>query len=204
MLFSNSYLSIEKPAEGTYRDRGSKFIGFAYPVSKESEIKEIIHYLKKEHTAANHHCYAYRLGANKQNYRANDDGEPSGTAGKPILAQIQSKELTNVLVVVVRYFGGTLLGVTGLINAYKNAAIEALNKAHIIEIHIMYHYKVHFSFERMNDVMRLLKENNCKIIHQDFLDTYTVVFSVKKNSSEKLEQQLKKFFDITFVFLTSN
>ena len=204
MLFSDSYLSIEKPAEGVFKDRGSKFIGFAYPISKEEEIKEIIRNLKKEHPGANHHCYAYRLGADKQNYRSNDDGEPAGSAGKPILGQIQSKDLTNILIVVVRYFGGTLLGVPGLINAYKNAAIEALNKAHIIETHIMFHYKVDFAFERMNDVMRILKENHCKIIHQNFLDTCTIEFSVKKINSEKLEQQLKNFFDITFVFLKSN
>jgi len=204
MLFSDSYHTIEKPVEGIFRDRGSKFIGFAYPVTKESEIKDIILKLKKEHTGANHHCYAYRLGADKQNYRANDDGEPAGTAGKPILGQIQSKDLTNILIVVVRYFGGTLLGVPGLINAYKNGAIEALNNASIIETHIMYFYKVTFSFERMNDIMRILKENSCKIVQQDFAEDCTIEFSVKKSGSEKLEQQLTKIFDIKYTFLNAN
>lgn len=204
MLFSDSYLTIEKPVEGIFRDRGSKFIGFAYPVTKESEIKDIILKLKKEHTGANHHCYAYRLGADKQNYRANDDGEPAGTAGKPILGQIQSKDLTNILIVVVRYFGGTLLGVPGLINANKNGAIEALNNASIIETHIMYFYKVSFSFERMNDIMRILKENSCKIVKQDFAEDCSIEFSVKKSGSEKLEQQLTKIFDIKYTFLNAN
>ncbi|MBK6836500.1 MAG: YigZ family protein [Bacteroidetes bacterium] len=204
MLFSDSYHTIEKPVEGIFRDRGSKFIGFAYPVTKESEIKDIILKLKKEHTGANHHCYAYRLGADKQNYRANDDGEPAGTAGKPILGQIQSKDLTNILIVVVRYFAGTLLGVPGLINAYKNGAIEALYNATIIETHIMYFYKVSFSFERMNDIMRILKENSCKIVKQDFAEDCSIEFSVKKSGSEKLEQQLTKIFDIKYTFLNAN
>lgn len=204
MLFSDSYFTIDKPVEGIFRDRGSKFIGFAYPVTKESEIKDIILKLKKEHTGANHHCYAYRLGADKQNYRANDDGEPAGTAGKPILGQLQSKDLTNILIVVVRYFGGTLLGVPGLINAYKNGAIEALNNATIIETHIMYLYKVSFSFERMNDIMRILKENSCKIVKQDFAEDCSIEFSVKKIGSEKLEQQLTKIFDIKYTFLNAN
>ena len=133
MLFSDTYLTIEKKSETLYKDKGSKFLTFAFPVQNDQQIKEVLTQLKKEHPSANHHCYAYRLGADKLNFRANDDGEPSNTAGKPILGQIQSNDLTNILIVVVRYFGGTLLGVGGLIQAYKNSAAEVLKVSHIIE-----------------------------------------------------------------------
>ncbi len=201
MLFSDTYLTIEKPSEGIFRDRGSKFIGFAYPVKSEVEVKEILQRLRKEHSGANHHCYAYRLGADKQNYRANDDGEPAGTGGKPIYGQIQSKDLTDILIVVVRYFGGTLLGVPGLINAYKNGAIEAIAAANIIEKHIHFIYSVEFSFERMNDIMRILKENNCKVIKQDYNELNSIEFSVRKQSSDKLEQMLTALFDVKYKYL---
>lgn len=197
MLFNDSYLTIEKKSEGVFRDRGSKFIGLAFPVSEEGEIKVILTQLKKEHTAANHFCYAYRLGPDKQNYRSNDDGEPSGSAGKPILGQIQSKDITDVLIVVVRYFGGTLLGVPGLIHAYKQAAIEALQVVPIIEKHIQYIYQAFFSFERINDIMRLLKENEAKIINQEFTETCKIEFQIKKKDANKLEQNFSKFFDVT-------
>jgi uncharacterized YigZ family protein len=204
MLFNDSFNTIEKKAEGIFRDRGSKFIGHAFPVTTENEIKDILVQLKKEHPSANHFCYAYRLGADKQNFRANDDGEPSGSAGKPILGQLQSKDLTNVLLVVVRYFGGTLLGVPGLINAYKQAAIEALQVVPIIEKHIQYLYQTSFSFERMNDVMRMLKENDAKIINQEFTENCKIEFQIKKKDAEKLEQQFSKFFDLKLKALKSN
>ena len=129
----DTYKTIEKPSEGLFKDKGSKFISFAFPVDNEEEIKEIVQSIKKEHHSARHHCYAWRLGADQLLFRANDDGEPSSTAGKPILGQIQSFDLTNILIVVVRYFGGTLLGVSGLINAYRNAALDAINQAEIVE-----------------------------------------------------------------------
>jgi uncharacterized YigZ family protein len=204
MLFNDSFFTIEKKAEGVFKDRGSKFIGLVFPVITENEIKDILSELKKEHTSANHFCYAYRLGADKQNFRANDDGEPSGSAGKPILGQLQSKDLTNVLLVVVRYFGGTLLGVPGLINAYKQAAIEALQVATIIEKHIQYIYHAFFSFERMNDVMRLLKDNEAKIINQEFTETCKIEFQIKKKDAEKLEKQFAKFFDVKLKLLKTN
>jgi len=125
MLFDDSYRTIEKPAEGVFRDRGSKFIAFAYPINSESELKNILSQLKSEHPKANHHCWAIRLGLDRSVFRINDDGEPSGTAGRPILNTLLSHNLTNVAVIVVRYFGGTLLGVPGLINAYKTATEEA-------------------------------------------------------------------------------
>ena len=129
----DNYLSIEKRSEGIYKDRGSKFLAFAFPVYQEDEIKDILAELRKEYHDARHHCYAYRLGASKEIYRVNDDGEPSSSAGKPIFGQIQSNDLSNILIVVVRYFGGTLLGVGGLINAYRSAAADALINASIIE-----------------------------------------------------------------------
>lgn len=196
MLFSDSYLTIEKKSEGTFRDRGSKFIGLAFPVSTEKEVKEILTELKKNHPSANHYCFAYRLGADKQNYRANDDGEPAGSAGRPILGQLQSKDLTDVLIVVVRYFGGTLLGVPGLINAYKQAAVEAIKSSTIVEKHILFNYMLDFSFDRINYAMRLLKENECKIISQTFTETCQIQFKIRKKDITKLKQQCVKFFDV--------
>jgi uncharacterized YigZ family protein len=201
MLFSDSYFSIEKEAQALFREKGSKFIALAYPVKNEAEIKERLAALKKEHPSANHHCYAYRLGADKQNFRSNDDGEPAGTAGKPILGQIQSKDLTDILIVVVRYFGGTLLGVSGLINAYKNAASEAIAASVIVEKHIRFVYKVNFSFERMNDIMRILKENQAKVIKQDAMESCEIEFAVRKQNSEKLEEHLRLLFDVKYGFV---
>jgi len=204
MLFNDSYFTIEKKSEGVFRDRGSKFIGLAFPVTNENEIKDILSQLKKEHPSANHFCYAYRLGSDKLNFRANDDGEPSGSAGKPILGQLQSKDLTNVLLVVVRYFGGTLLGVPGLINAYKQAAIEALQVSAIIEKHIQCVYHAFFSFERMNYVMRLLKENEAKITNQEFTEICKIEFQIKKKDSERLEKQFSNFFDVKLKSIQTN
>ncbi|MET1055429.1 MAG: YigZ family protein, partial [Pedobacter sp.] len=133
MLFDDTYKTIESRAEGLFKDKGSKFIAFAYPILSESEVKPILLGLRAEHTKANHFCYAYRLSPDRNVYRVNDDGEPSGTAGRPILNTLLSADVTNILIVVVRYFGGTLLGVPGLINAYKSAAAEALGLAEIIE-----------------------------------------------------------------------
>ncbi len=193
MLFSDSYYTISAAAEGLFKDRGSKFLAFAFPVKSEAAIKVCLNHLRKEHPSATHHCYAWRLGADKNAFRANDDGEPSNTAGKPILAQIQAKDLTDVLVVVVRYFGGTLLGVNGLINAYKLAAAEVLGQAPIVEQFIYFEYMVEFDFKDTNAVMRLLKQNQAKILATDYLETNSIVFQIKKQHSEQLE---KKFEDI--------
>ncbi|MCE3229663.1 MAG: hypothetical protein K0S32_4214 [Bacteroidetes bacterium] len=194
MLFSDSYFTIKQEAEGIFKDRGSKFLAFAYPVNNEAEIKERLTVLKKEHPSANHHCYAWRLGADGQAYRANDDGEPSNSAGKPILAQIQSKDLTNILIVVVRYFGGTLLGVSGLINAYKLAAADAIAKCVIEERFILFEYKIEFSFEDMNAVMKLLKDTDSKIISQDYKETNSITFRIKKQNSNELEKDIKNLY----------
>ena len=192
MLFSDTYLTIEKKSETLYKDKGSKFLTFAFPVQNDQQIKEALTQLKKEHPSANHHCYAYRLGADKLNFRANDDGEPSKTAGKPILGQIQSKDLTNILIVVVRYFGGTLLGVGGLIQAYKNSAAEVLKESKTIEKFIEFHYTIQFPFEQLNDVMKLLKQLDCKISAQQFDTDCEISFSVRKANSEQCELKLKK------------
>ena len=192
MLFSDTYLTIEKPTEAIFKDKGSKFLAFAYPVENDQQIKEILNQLKKEHHTANHHCYAYRLGADKMNFRANDDGEPNNTAGKPILGQIQSNDLTNVLIVVARYFGGTLLGVSGLINAYKNSAADVIKVSTIIEKQILFNYTIQFYFEHLNDVMKLLKQLDCKITNQQFDNNCEISFSIRKANSEQCEEKLKK------------
>jgi len=192
MLFSDTYLTIEKKSDIIFKDKGSKFLCFAFPVENEQQIKDILFQLKKEHPQANHHCFAYRLGADKLNYRANDDGEPSNTAGNPILGQIQSKDLTNILIVVVRYFGGTLLGVSGLINAYKTSATEVIQNSTIVEKQILFNYTINFAFEQLNDVMKLMKQLDCKITQQNFDMNCEIQFSIRKANSEQCEEKLKK------------
>lgn len=192
MLFSDTYLTIGQPAEALFKDKGSKFIGLAYPVQNEQQVKVILQGLKKEHHTANHHCYAYRLGADKLTFRANDDGEPSNTAGKPILGQIQSNDLTDILIVVVRYFGGTLLGVSGLIHAYKTTAAAAIRASAIVEKQILFSYTIHFSFEQLNDVMKILKQSDSKITAQEFDTKCKISFNIRKASSEACEEKLKK------------
>lgn len=192
MLFSDTYLTIDQASEGIFKDRGSKFMAFAFPVRNEQEIKDIITRLKKEHHGANHHCYAWRLGADKLAYRANDDGEPNNSAGKPILGQIQSNDLTDILIVVARYFGGTLLGVSGLIQAYREAAADAIKNSIIVEKHILFVYEVEFVFESMNNVMRILKDTESKIISQIYESNCIIQFQIRKGNSEKMEEAFKK------------
>jgi uncharacterized YigZ family protein len=191
-LFSDTYLTIDQNSEAIFKDKGSKFLAFAYPITNEQQVKEILQRLKKEHHTANHHCYAYRLGEDKLNVRANDDGEPSNTAGKPILGQIQSNDLTDICIVVVRYFGGTLLGVSGLINAYKQAAAEAIKAANVIEKHILFSYHIQFNFKQLNEVMKLLKQLDVKITHQAFDNACEINFKVRKANAELCEEKLKK------------
>jgi len=185
MLFDDTYLTIRQPCEGIFKDKGSKFIAFAYPVKSESEIKPIIAKLKAEHTKANHHCFALRLTPDRSVFRVNDDGEPSGTAGRPILNTLLSKNLTNILVVVVRYFGGTLLGVPGLINAYRSAAEEALKSTNIIEKTVNDVYGIYFDYTQMNDVMRIIKNENLAIIHQQFDAVCEIRIEIRKSQIEK-------------------
>jgi uncharacterized YigZ family protein len=190
MLFDDTYKTIESNAEGIFRDKGSKFIAYAYPIRTEEEVKPILLSLRAEHTKARHFCYAYRLSPDRSVFRINDDGEPTGTAGRPILNCLLSEDVTNVLVVVVRYFGGTLLGVPGLIAAYKNASIEALKAATIINKTVNDIYQVEFDYLQMNDVMRLVKEEGLIVLAQNF-DTHCVLkFEVRK---AQLNQVLAKF-----------
>lgn len=190
---TDSFLTIEKNSEGLFKDKGSKFLAFAFPVESEDEIKEHIQQLKKEHHSARHHCYAWRLGADKAQFRANDNGEPSSTAGKPILGQIVRLDLTNVLIVVVRYFGGTLLGVSGLINAYRGAAADALANATIVEKLVETNFKVAFDYLQMNAVMKVFKEENLAQKENIFELKCSIKTSVRKTEADRI---ITKFRDI--------
>ena len=160
MSFSDTYKTIRSTAKGIFREKGSRFIAFASPVSSVEEAKTIIETYKKEYHDSRHCTYAYIIGHDKSIWRVNDDGEPSGTAGKSILGQIKSHDLTNILIVVIRYFGGTLLGVSGLMNAYRSAAAEAINNSEIIECQVREYYEIRFPYSRMNDVMKVLKDGD--------------------------------------------
>ncbi len=190
MLFEDTYRTIEKPTEGIFRDRSSKFLSYAYPVSAENDLKNILSQLKAEHPKANHHCWAMRLGTDRSVFRINDDGEPSGTAGRPILNALLSHDLTNIVVIVVRYFGGTLLGVPGLINAYKTATEEALKQAKIIEKTVNDIYTIAFDYLQMNDVMKIVKDDGLTILNQAFDNNCSVQVSIRKT---QVNQSLAKF-----------
>jgi len=187
---SDTYLTIEQVSQGLFKDKGSKFIAYAYPVSSEQDVKLLVEACKKEHHSAKHHCWAYRLGKDGKVWRANDDGEPANTAGKPILGQLQSKQLTNILVIVVRYFGGTLLGTSGLINAYREAALDALTHAHIVETVVEHTHVVSFTFETMYEVLKTLKNAHAKIISQAFENECNISFSIRLIHEADLLAQL--------------
>jgi uncharacterized YigZ family protein len=161
------YFTIEKESVAEFKDRGSRFLAYAFPIQNAEDFKKQRKKLKDDHPKAAHHCFAYRLGLDKNNFRSSDDGEPSGTAGKPILAQIDSKELTNTAIIVVRYFGGTLLGVPGLINAYKMASLLALQLTPIIQKPVLKIYELSFDYTLMNDVMMMVKRFECVIIENE-------------------------------------
>lgn len=185
-----SYRTIQHSATGSYKEKGSKFLAFAHPVQAESEIKERLAALKKEYFDARHHCYAWVLGAEKKQYRSFDDGEPNHSAGDPILGQIRSKDLTDVLVVVVRYFGGVKLGVGGLITAYKQAAEEALSHTTIIEKEVVALMEITYDYAATPELMRLVKEFSLAIIDQAFADVCTLRVQVKLRDREKLIERL--------------
>ena len=187
----DTYKTLKVASTGEFKDRGSKFIAYAFPVYSEKEWQEHLNTIKKEHFKARHHCFAFRMGLDKNNFRANDDGEPSGTAGRPILGQIDSYELTNVFVVVVRYFGGTKLGVSGLINAYKNATIDALEQAIIIEKTVEDIYKISFDYSLMSNVMNAVKKLDLEMVHQEFTDTAFVDIAVRQSELENTIRQLR-------------
>ncbi len=181
----DSYNTIKKSTTGFFKEKGSKFFSYAYPVSSLDEVKDRLNALRKEHFSARHHCYAYKIGPFGKTIRANDDGEPSNSAGNPILGQIQAFELTNTLVVVVRYFGGTKLGVGGLIQAYKTSAQEALFEAEILEKTIDAQFEVGFGYPELNLVMRKLKELGIQNYDQDFQEACIIRFDIRKGEAEK-------------------
>lgn len=180
MLFDDSYRTIEAPAEGLFKDRGSKFHAYAFPIRSETDPKPLLATLREQHPKAAHHCYAYRLGLDRNHYRANDDGEPSGSAGRPILNTLYSQDLTNVLVVVVRYFGGSLLGIPGLVNAYKTATEAALARAVIVEKHVCDEYEITFPYEATSEVNRIVKNHDLEMTEQRFDTECTFKVLVRK------------------------
>lgn len=187
-----TYKTILKKSEGIYKEKGSKFIGYAFPVSNTIKVKECIEELKKEHSSARHFCYAYRIGVgNNEEYRFNDDGEPSSSAGKPIYGQILSAEITNVLIVVVRYFGGTKLGVGGLITAYKEGAKEALLANQIVEKEITKELTIKFGYDNMSEVMIVVNRNNLEFTEQDFNATCSITFNVSLKEYENIVSQFE-------------
>ncbi len=190
-MIQDTYRTIASPTESIYKEKGSKFLAFAYPVYSEEEIKEHLAELRKKYFDARHHCYAYSLGADKSRYRANDDGEPNHSAGDPILGQIRSADLSNVLVVVVRYFGGTKLGVSGLISAYKTATADAIAEATIIEKHETILLQVNFEYPQMNDVMSLVKEYNLDVRNQQFELACILTIEVRKQLQEEITAKLE-------------
>lgn len=190
------YNTIAQPSTAEFKDRGSKFIAYAFPIETADDFKQQLQGLKKEHPKAVHHCFAYRIGTDGNNFRSSDDGEPSGTAGKPILGQIDSKELTNMAVIVVRYWGGTLLGVPGLINAYKTTASLALQVTPIIQKQVEIKYRIEFDYTRMNEVMMILKQFNCTVITQEMQLFCIVTAGIAKNRMEEILYKLNDLQNI--------
>ncbi|MBQ6072138.1 MAG: YigZ family protein [Bacteroidales bacterium] len=196
-MFEDTYKTIAAPSVGSYSEKRSKFLAYAFPVVTEAQVKERITEIQKKHNDARHHCYAYILGPNKDAYRMNDNGEPSGTAGRPIHGQLLSKDLTNTLVIVVRYFGGIKLGVSGLQNAYKIAAKEALEAATIIEKTIDEVYDVTFEYLQMNAVMQLMKDPYVTILQQQSDLNCTIRFSIRRREADRIVDALKKVGTVT-------
>ena len=202
-MFEDSYKVVTTPGEGLYKEKGSKFFAEAFPVHSEAEVKAKVAEIKKKYFDAKHHCYAFIIGPDKSCYRSSDDGEPSGTAGKPILNQILSKDLTNVCVVVTRYFGGQLLGVPGLINAYKTSAREALDNCGVMEKTVDEVYSVSFGYPLLNEVMRILKEENLEQRNTKFeLDCYLEI-AVRKSISNKIVDKLDRIYGVEVNYLTT-
>jgi uncharacterized YigZ family protein len=192
------YYTIEQPSMAEFKDRGSKFFAFAYPAKDIDSCKKILSQLKKEHGKAVHHCLAYRLGVDGSTFRVSDDGEPAGSAGRPILGQIDSKGLTNVLVVVVRYFGGTLLGIPGLINAYKTATALALQLSPIIKKPIEIAYELNFDYHQMNEVMLLVKQYNCSVVEQSAQLFIQLQIGIPKNRLDEVLEKLGALRAVSF------
>jgi uncharacterized YigZ family protein len=192
------YNTIEKSSVAEFKDRGSKFIAYTFPIADVNAFKERLAEIKKEHPKATHHCFAYRLDLDGNNYRVSDDGEPSGSAGRPILGQIDSKQVTNVLIIVVRYFGGTLLGVPGLIHAYKSAAAMALQVTPVVQKPVEVNYSLQFDYTMMNAVMTIVKQCNCNVVSQEMQLFCRMSIAVPKN---RLGEVLYKLKDVRGVVM---
>lgn len=201
-MFDDTYRTIAAPAEVLFKEKGSKFLAFAFPVRTTDEVKEHLDALRKQYFDARHHCYAYILGANKDAWRANDDGEPSGTGGRPIHGQLLSADLTDTLIVVVRYFGGILLGASGLANAYKTAARDAIDHAEIVERTIDVRYRLRFEYALMNDVMRIIKDFDLKPENQHFDLDCTLDLSVRQSLSVRLYDAIVNLRAVTIEVLS--
>ena len=197
-----SYLTIDKNAFAEFKDRGSRFLAYAYPINSVDDFKIYHSFLKKEHPKAVHHCFAYRLGTDGNNYRVSDDGEPSGTAGRPILGQMDSRNLTNLTIIVVRYFGGTLLGIPGLINAYKTTAALALQMVPTVEKAIEITFQVSCSYPQLNEVMTVIKQQNCSIASQDMGLFCTINIGIPKAVLAQAKQQLQEINGVELKRLT--
>ncbi len=189
---TDKYLTLNGYSEGVYKEKGSRFLAFAWPVTTEDEVRQHVKELKKTYFDARHHVYAFRLGADMKTYRCSDDGEPANSSGPPVLGQIQSANLTNVLIVVVRYFGGTKLGVPGLINAYRTAAADAIANNTIVEQYEQDCFTIKFSYTAMNDVMRVLKEDNPTQTNQQFDNECSIDLSIRKTQGGALRKKLAK------------
>jgi uncharacterized YigZ family protein len=195
------YKTIKSSAQGIYKEKGSRFVALAYPVSDQEDIKPIIDKIRKARHDARHHCYAFMIGHERLNWRVNDDGEPSGTAGKPILGQINSYGLTNILIVVSRYFGGTLLGVSGLINAYRSAAASAITNAEIIDCTLKEYYEISYQYLSMNDVMKILKEENIGQSDQVYDLECNMIINFRASERENILKRLSRIEGLKYKFI---
>jgi len=195
-MVNTRYLTIGKPGTSLYKVKGSKHFGYTFNVKTEEDIEQRLAEVAKEHHSARHVCYAWRLGPDKKKYRANDDGEPGNSAGKPILGQIEKYDLTNTLIAVVRYFGGTKLGVGGLIDAYRTAAAEAIENGTVVEKQLMDHFSIHFHYSRMSDVMLLIRKNNWEVVDQEFKVTCRIDLEILPDNLETFKAEFIPFNDI--------
>ncbi len=202
MLFSDEYKTIAKSVQGSYRDKGSRFLAFAFPASNEQEIKLQLEALRKQYYDATHHCYAYVLGFDKSAYRVNDDGEPSGTAGRPIYGQLLSADLTNTVIVVIRYYGGTKLGVPGLIHAYKTAALDAISNATILTKIVKENYEIEYPYEAMNDVMKIIKDEILEVINNDFGMKCVIRLAIRHSEVERVIGKFSKVNQLIIKYLS--
>ena len=200
-MIEDKYKEIQTHSTGIYKEKGSKFIAYSYPVYSEDQVKEKLEEVRKLEYSARHYCYAYILNPDKSAQRANDDGEPSSTAGKPILGQILSNDLTNILIVVVRYFGGVKLGVPGLIRSYKTAAADAIANSTLITKTIKEQYEVSFKYPQMNDVMRLIKEFDLEVVNTDFQIDCKLIFAVPKSKANDILNTFKKNHELRIEYL---